>query len=285
MVSAEIPIWLSVAPHAARYDAWLCDIWGVLHNGVAAFRPAADACAAFRAQGGRVILVSNAPRPATPIAAQLAGLGITAESYDAILTSGDVARSILQAQQPVPLYLLGPERHHVLVEGLNYPMVDEARADMVLCSGLYERDPDETPQDYRPQLQRLAARRLPMLCANPDLTADSGGTIKHCAGGLAAIYAELGGAVTYAGKPHAAVYVAAREMLTRLAGREINRARILAIGDGVNTDIRGAAGAGLDALYVTSRIHLTEPFSAAAVGRLFTGHAFRPVAATAALAW
>jgi HAD superfamily hydrolase (TIGR01459 family) len=281
----SIPLWPAIAPHASRYDAWLCDIWGVLHNGAAAYRPAADACAAFRGHGGRVILVSNAPRPAAAVAAQLAGLGITAASYDAILTSGDVTRVLLGDMPPMPLYLLGPERHRMMLDGLAHAFVDEADAQMVLCSGLFERDTNETPEHYRSLLQRLAARRLRLLCANPDLTADAGGTIIHCAGGLAAIYEQLGGEVIYAGKPHAAVYIAARKMLTVSAGREIARERILAIGDGVNTDIRGAYTAGIDALYIASRVHLSESYSADAVARLFSAHAFHPAAAMSALAW
>ena len=281
----SIPLWPTIAPHATRYDAWLCDIWGVLHNGAMAFRPAAEACAAFRAQGGRVILVSNAPRPAAAIGVQLAGLGITAESYDAILTSGDVTRTLLRDRPEQRLLLIGAERHRVLIDGLAKSFVDEAAAELVLCSGLFERVAGETPEDYRPLLQRLKGRGLPLLCANPDLTADAGGTIVHCAGSLAEIYEQMGGTVIYAGKPHAAVYGAARKMLTSLAGREIASARILAIGDGVNTDIRGADSAGIDALYIASRVHLVEPLSAAALARLFAPHAFKPVAAMAALAW
>lgn len=280
-----IPLWPTIAAHATRYDAWLCDIWGVLHNGAAAFRPAAEACAAFRRQGGRVILVSNAPRPAAAIGVQLAGLGITAESYDAILTSGDVTRTLLRDLPDQRLHLIGAERHRVLIEGLGKTFVDEAAAEVVLASGLFERGADETPEDYRPLLTRLAGRGLPLLCANPDLTADAGGTIVHCAGGLAAIYEQLGGTIIYAGKPHAAVYAAARKTLAALPGREIAQDRILAIGDGVNTDIRGAHGAGIDALYIASRVHLSASFSADAVARLFAPHAFRPVAAMAALAW
>lgn len=284
-MTAPIPLWPSIAVHASRYDAWLCDIWGVLHNGAAAYRGAAEACAAFRRQGGCVILVSNAPRPAAAIAAQLVGLGITAASYDAILTSGDVTRTLLRGMPAERLHLIGAERHHVLIDGLPKAFVDEAAAEMVLCSGLFERVPGETPDDYRLLLKRLVDRRIPLLCANPDLTADAGGTIVHCAGGLAAIYEQLGGEVIYAGKPHAAVYLAARKMLAGLTGRAVTSDRILAIGDGVNTDIRGAHGAGIDALYIASRVHLYEPYSADAVGRLFAPHGFRPVAAMSALAW
>lgn len=274
-----------MSAHASRYDAWLCDIWGVLHNGERAYRAAADACAAFRRHGGRVILLSNAPRPAHAVAAQLAGMGITDASYDSILTSGDVTRTLLSRMDPVPLFLLGPERHRVLIEGLANPFVAEAEAAMVLCSGLYETGSEDLPETYRPQLQRMAERNLPMICANPDLAAQAGDIVRPGAGALAAIYEQLGGDVLYAGKPHAVVYGEARARLAALTAHEIVPARILAIGDGVNTDIRGAANAGIDALYISSPIHLSEPFSGDAVARLFAPHDFSPVAAMSALQW
>jgi HAD superfamily hydrolase (TIGR01459 family) len=278
-------IWPAISAAASRHDAWLCDIWGVLHNGVAAYPKAADACAAFRRQGGRVILVSNAPRPAAAVAAQLADMGISDASYDSILTSGDVTRALLARMDPVPLFLLGPERHRVLTDGLANPFVAEADAAMVLCSGLYEMADDDHPEMYRAQLQRLAKRNLRMICANPDLSAQAGDVIRYAAGSLAAIYEGLGGNVIYAGKPHAAVYAEARARLAKLAGREVDVSRILAIGDGINTDIRGAASAGIDALYIASPIHLDEPFSRDAVARLFAAHTFKPIAAMRALVW
>ncbi len=280
-----IDTWTRTSTTASRYDAWLCDIWGVLHNGAAAYRAAVDACTAFRRQGGYVLLLSNSPRPADAVAAQLAEMGITDASYSSILTSGDVTRTLLSRMDPVPLFLLGPERHRVLTEGLANPFVSEADAAMVLCSGLLELADDDHPELYRPLLQRLVKRNLRMICANPDLAAQSGDTIIPCAGALAAIYEACGGDVLYAGKPHAAAYVEARARLAALTGREIAPARILAIGDGVNTDIRGGTAAGLDALYIASPIHLAEPFSAAAVTRLFSAHAFKPIAAMPALVW
>jgi HAD superfamily hydrolase (TIGR01459 family) len=278
-------IWTTAADSASRYDAWLCDIWGVLHNGATAYRPAADACAAYRRQGGRVILVSNSPRPAAAVEAQLNGMGITNASYDTVLTSGDVTRMLLSRMDPVPLFLLGPARHSVLTAGLANAFVGEDEAAMVLCSGLFETAENDHPDLYRPLLERLAKRRLRMICANPDLAAQVGETIIPCAGALAAIYETLGGNVLYAGKPHAPVYAEARARLAGLTGREISAERILAIGDGVNTDIRGAASVGIDALYIASPIHLAEPFSSEGVTRLFAGHDFKPVAAMSALTW
>jgi HAD superfamily hydrolase (TIGR01459 family) len=280
-----IPIWTSIATHAPCYQVWLCDIWGVLHNGVSAYRSAVDACAMFRRQGGTVVLVSNAPRPSANVASQLAGFGITANSYDAILTSGDVTRSLLHDMPPRAVYLLGPERHSVLTDGLPHRFVDPAAADLVLCSGLIERSADETPADYQDHLQSLASRGLPMLCANPDLTAESGTTMVYCAGALAALYAQSGGVVTYAGKPHAAIYAAAHRLVAELRGQDVPRDRVLAIGDGINTDIRGAQAAGIDALYIASRVHLTAPFSDRSVAQLFAANDAQPKAAMAELAW
>lgn len=279
-------VWTTASVSAGRYDAWLCDIWGVLHNGAVAYQSAVDACAAFRRQGGRVILISNAARPAPAVATQLAAMGITDASYDAIQTSGDLTRALLQRMEPRPLFLIGPiERHRSLIEGLANPLVGEDEAQMILCSALFERDENEQPEDYRPLLQRLAERNLRMLCANPDLAAQSGDKVVPCAGALAAIYRQLGGSVIYAGKPHPEVYAEVRTRLAAMTGHTIPDNRILAIGDGVETDIRGAANAGIDALYIASPVHLHEPFSQEAVTRLLHAHGVPAVAAMPALAW
>jgi HAD superfamily hydrolase (TIGR01459 family) len=279
-----IPLWSGIAAHASNYDAWLCDIWGVLHNGTAAFPGVADACARFRREGGRVLLVSNAPRPAGAVAPQLATLGITTASYDAILTSGDVTRTLLAAAPGRPILHIGPARDLGIFEHLDQPRVAEADAAAVVCTGLFD-DTVETPDAYRALFERLLARRLPLLCANPDITVERGGQIIYCAGALAKLYAAMGGVVTYAGKPHAAIYAAARARLDALAGRALTPARILAIGDGVFTDIQGAASVGIDSLYIASPIYLKEPFSADSVGRLFQPLGFAPRAAMPRLAW
>jgi HAD superfamily hydrolase (TIGR01459 family) len=279
-----IPIWSGIAAHAARYDAWLCDIWGVLHNGVAAFPGVAEACAQYRRQGGRILLVSNAPRPAAIVAGQLEKLGITSASYDAILTSGDVTATLLGAMPRLPIYHIGPERDLGIFAGLDLPRVSEAEAHSIVCSGLFD-DTTETPETYRASFERCVARRLPMMCANPDITVERGGQIISCAGALAKLYEELGGTVTYAGKPHAEVYAAAQTKLANSAGRPIAADRLLAIGDGVYTDIKGAAAAGIDSLYIPSPIYMTEPFAADSVARLFAPLPFRPTAAMARLQW
>jgi HAD superfamily hydrolase (TIGR01459 family) len=280
------PILTSIADLAMTTDAWLCDVWGVLHDGQRALDGAAEACAAFRQKGGIVLLLSNAPRPAADVAAQLAGLGIGPNAFDAILTSGEVTRRLLDtAPWAGPVLHVGPARHAQLFEGTAAQRVAEDTARAVICTGLLEIDPNEQPDAYTAQFQRLAARGLPMLCANPDVRVESGGALVWCAGALAQSYAALGGTVVHAGKPHAAIYAAARDRLRSIATREIPDTRILAIGDGVETDLRGADREGLRAVYIASRIHMPEPLTETAATRLFTAHSVAPVAAMARLTW
>ncbi len=263
-----------LAPH---YRALLCDVWGVLHNGVVPFLDAAEALIRFRAGGGLVMLITNAPRPADSIRAQLAAIGVPAEAHDGIVTSGDVTRSVL-VEAGLPVFHLGPSRDDPLYAGLPVILTSEAGAGIVCCTGLID-DETETVDDYDLQLARLAARGLPMVCANPDLVVERGGRLIPCAGALAVRYRELGGAVTLIGKPWPAIYDAAFAMLSELAGRKLFPREVLAIGDGVETDVRGAAMAGMDALFVTSGIHAavygSEP---AALAAFLNRHDATPVA-------
>jgi HAD superfamily hydrolase (TIGR01459 family) len=281
----SIPIWSGIGAHASRYDAWLCDIWGVLHNGAAAFHGVAEACTQYRRGGGRVLLISNAPRPSSAVGPQLDKLGISRDAYDAILTSGDLTRDILSRVTSRQRILhIGPERDLGLFAGLDAALVDEADADVVVCTGLFD-DTTETPASYRAQFDRLKARNLPMICANPDITVERGGQIIYCAGALAEAYHALGGDVQWFGKPYRAAYEAAQAEVARVAGRTIEPSRLLAIGDGVYTDIKGAAAFGIDSLYVASPIYLKEPFSADSVSRLFAPLGYAPQAAMPRLAW
>jgi HAD superfamily hydrolase (TIGR01459 family) len=286
MTTTSPPILASIAAVAATTEAWLCDIWGVLHDGAAALPGAAEACAAFRRQGGRVLLVSNAPRPAADVAKQLLGFGIGPASYDGILTSGDVTRGMLDhAPWAGPVLHVGPERHAGLFAGTAASRVSEAEATAVICTGLTEIDPDEQPKAYRVLFARLVKRGLPMLCANPDVRVESGAKLVWCAGALAALYAQLGGRVVHAGKPHAAVYAQARKRLVAMAGRVIPDATLLAVGDGVETDLRGADREGFRSVYIASRIHMAEALTAENAARLFATHRVTPIAAMARLAW
>jgi HAD superfamily hydrolase (TIGR01459 family) len=237
---------------AGAYDALVCDVWGVLHNGVASFPAAVEAIRRFRSESGPVLLMTNAPRPAGPIREQLKGLGVTADSYDAIVTSGDVTRGLIGEKPGAKLFHLGSDRDLSFYAGLDVKLVPEAEAELISCTGLFD-DITETPEDYRQLLARLAARGLTMVCANPDLVVERGDQLLYCAGALAALYAELGGKAVLAGKPHAPIYEAARKMLEELGARNP-----LAVGDGLPTDIRGACDNGVPALFVTGGIHAAD---------------------------
>jgi HAD superfamily hydrolase (TIGR01459 family) len=246
------------APLARAYDVLLCDVWGVLHNGVAAFAPACQALARFRAGRGTVILITNAPRPGAEVEGILDRLGVPREAYDAIVSSGDVTRGIVAARLDERVFHLGPPRDLPIFTGLNVAFAPVEDADYVVCSGLFD-DTKETPEDYRELLAAMRARALFMVCANPDIVVERGDELVYCAGALADAYAELGGEVLYCGKPHAPIYAAAIESAAALRGGEMPPlARVLAIGDSVRTDLKGAAAFGIDAVFVISGIHAEE---------------------------
>ncbi len=227
-------------------------MWGVLHNGIAAFPAAVDAISRFRRAAGPVILITNAPRPSPSVRPQLRALGVPDESYDAIVTSGDVTRGLIAARPGVKIFHIGSPRQLPFYEGLDVAFVAEADAELVSCTGLVD-DETETPEDYRDLLQRFVSRRLPMVCANPDIVVEHGGKLIFCAGALARLYEDLGGEAILAGKPHAPIYDAARKKLAELGGK-----KLLAVGDGLPTDIRGAVDNGLPALFVTGGIHAAD---------------------------
>ena len=240
---------------AARYDALLCDVWGVIHNGVAVHRAAVEALARWREGGGAVCLLTNSPRRNRGVAEQLAQLGAPRESFDAIVTSGDVTRRlIVEAGETV--FHLGPERDRPLFEGLNVRLtaLDEAQA--IVSTGLFD-DETETPDDYRSMLGEAVARGLPFVCANPDIVVERGDRLIWCAGALARLHEELGGTVRMAGKPHAPIYDLAMERLAELRPG-LARDRVLAIGDGLPTDVKGANDNGFDLLFIAGGIHAAE---------------------------
>ncbi|MFA5949077.1 MAG: TIGR01459 family HAD-type hydrolase [Hyphomicrobium sp.] len=279
-----LPILSSIAGLASGREAWLTDIWGVMHNGVTPFLAAADACARFRAAGGLVLLLSNAPRPAPSVIAQLDRIGVPRQAWDAILTSGDAARALVSAFGPRSVFHLGPDRDLALYEDLDVRLADAATAEAISCTGLFE-DEVESPDDYADLLADFATRRLPMVCANPDLTVERGSKIIPCAGALATAYEKLGGSVTYAGKPYLPVYDQAIAKLAELKGRHIERASILAIGDGIRTDISGAAAAGIDSVFIASGVHVAGGLESDGLARLFPNPAVRPIAAMSGLVW
>lgn len=236
-----------------RYDLLLCDIWGVIHNGRAAFGPACDALAAFRATGKPVLLISNAPRPSGVIPPQLERLGVRRDAWDAIVTSGDATRAEIAARGP-NAYRIGPDKDAGLYDGLEVAFAPAERADYVICTGLRD-ELAEAPHDYRAEFERLIGLGLPMVCANPDKIVQFGDRAIYCAGTLADLYAQMGGTTVMAGKPFAPIYDLALREAGSLLGQAPDRARILAIGDGLGTDVAGAAGQGIDCLLVASGIH------------------------------
>lgn len=243
---------------ANRYDALVCDVWGVLHNGMSGYPGASDALVAARAAGCRVLLLTNAPRPSGPIHAQLASLGVAREAYDDLLTSGDATRAMLEARPERRIAHVGPDRDLVLYEGLPHRLVADGEAEIVVCTGLTD-DTTETPDDYRGRLADFAARGLPMLCANPDIVVERGTQKVWCAGAVARLYVDdYAGSVTLIGKPHAPIYAETARRIEALLGRPADPSRVLAIGDGLPTDIRGGHGQGYDVLFVTGGIHAED---------------------------
>ncbi len=285
---------------ADRYDVVLCDIWGVVHNGKAHFAKACAALTNFRSQGGTVVLVTNAPRPFPPILEQLTRLAVPDEVFDAVVTSGDVTLAFIEARGNAPLHHIGPERDLTLFDilrdrtGLTPPLVALDDAEYVVCTGLFHDD-RETPADYDPAFQKMLARKLDFISANPDLVVHVGHTELYCAGALAQRYEEMGGRVLQAGKPFAPIYERALELATGKRGAAVDRSRVLAIGDALRTDIRGAVDQGFDALFISHGIHRAElhpgaglelgAFDDQAYQRAITAAGLRPLAVMQELAW
>ncbi|WP_262296119.1 TIGR01459 family HAD-type hydrolase [Microvirga sesbaniae] len=244
-------------PLADNYDLVLCDVWGVLHNGVKAYEAASDALTRFRANGGRVVLVSNAPRPGASVGTQLDGFGVPRTAYDAIVTSGDLTRLAIAERIDRIVHHIGPPRDMPIYGGLDVRFGSIDEADYVVCSG-FDNDEEETVEDYRPQLEAMRRRQLLMVCANPDLIVERGSMILPCAGTIALAYEEMGGEVFYAGKPHSPVYDRALAVGAEIAGRSIPKEKVLAVGDAIRTDIAGAAGYGIDSLMIARGIHAEE---------------------------
>lgn len=238
-----------------RYDVLLCDIWGVIHNGRKSFPGPCAALARFRAGHGPVILISNSPRPRDSVARQLDGLGVPRESWTDIVSSGDATRALLALRAPGPALKIGPEdAHAALYEGLGLSFAGVEEAAFIACTGPND-DLVETPEDYRGLLTQAAARGLPMICANPDIVVQHGDRLIYCAGALAQLYETLGGKVEMAGKPHPAIYGLALAKAEAELGRPLSHDRVLCIGDGVATDVKGANAQGLDVLFIARGIH------------------------------
>ncbi len=252
-----------LAAVADRYDAFIVDLWGVVHNGKQPYPGVLDCFAALKRQGKHTLLLSNAPRRAHAAVSRLAELGVARDLYDDVLTSGEDTWQALRTRgQPnaAPFYrdlgrrcfLFGAARDLSLFEQIDVERVaDIAAADFILCTNLY--DYGQTPADHEATLRAAAARGQPMICANPDLVVVHGDALEYCAGAVAELYERLGGRVAYHGKPHAPIYGRARAILGGTPPR-----RVLCIGDSLRTDIAGANAARLDSLLVVGGIHLEE---------------------------
>ena len=241
---------------ADKYDAILCDVWGVLHNGQKIYDAGAHALQTFRQNGGVVVMITNAPRPREPVLRQLNRLGCPDGVFDDVVTSGDVTRNLIE-QVNGPVFHIGPERDFTLYEGLDVEFADVEHAAAAVSTGLFN-DREETPDDYVELHKTMKENGLPFICANPDIVVEFGDQLLWCAGALARDYAAIGGETKIAGKPHAPIYTLAIEKAEAKLGRSLDLKRILAIGDGMPTDMLGARDFGLDALFIAGSIHMAE---------------------------
>ena len=289
-MSPQVPRFTGQFSSIARdYDVLLCDVWGVVHNGMAATPDACEALRRFRTQGGTVVLITNAPRPGSFVQQFIDRLHVPRESYDRIVSSGDVTRALVKERGGARVGHIGPARDLPLFEDLNVEIVPLENADYVVCSGLFD-DTRETPADYDGHLAAMLKRALPMICANPDVVVERGDHLVYCAGAVADRYAASGGTVTYAGKPYRPIYEQAMAAARTARGADTAEERVLAIGDSVRTDLKGAVGFGIDCLFVTAGIHAEElgdrdnPDATALAG-IFAGAGVVPKLVMRQLAW
>lgn len=245
------------------YRTLFCDLWGCLHDGVKAFPAAVAALEGFRERGGTVVLVTNSPRPAGDVARQLDLLGAPRSCWDLIVSSGDAAQEALRAGAfGRQVYHMGPERDLVFFEDadgrpLDVTLVPLEDAEGIVCTGLFD-DRTETPEDYRATILYGKTKGMKLLCANPDIVVDVGERRIYCAGAIAKAYQEAGGRAYYFGKPHPPIYALARRKVTALLGEAPRDDEILCVGDGIATDILGAMGEGLDALFIAGGLAAEE---------------------------
>jgi HAD superfamily hydrolase (TIGR01459 family) len=281
-----LPHFSEIAPN---YDVILSDVWGVVHNGVEAFPAACDALMRARARGTAVVFITNAPRPNEAVGRMLDRLHVPRETYDAMASSGDVTRAVIKARRGQSLCHIGPERDHSVFAGLDATFETLERADYVVCTGPYD-DEVEGPEDYRDRLETMLKRNLFMVCGNPDVVVERGDKLVYCAGAIADLYQTMGGEVLYAGKPYKPIYDMALDLAKKARGRDVPASRVLAIGDSVRTDLKGARTMGVDFLFITSGIHAEEVGgrdtpNVNALANVFAAAGDRPKAVMRHLAW
>ncbi len=241
---------------ASQYDAVFCDVWGVLHNGLEAFPEAVSALQRIRSFGVAVILLTNSPRPSPSVIEQISHLGVPNTAYDKVVTSGDVTRELIKAG-PRRIYHIGTEPQLMIYAGIDVELVEEGAADIIVCTGLRDES-TETPADYTELLERFSKSDVPLICANPDIQIHRGNRLEWCAGAIARDYEAMGGTTLIAGKPHYPVYEAAQTKAEGVLGKKLEKSRILAIGDGLLTDVKGASDYGLDVLFIADGVHRAE---------------------------
>lgn len=247
---------------SAKYGLVLCDVWGVLHNGVKAYAGAIEALSTYRKNGGTVVMITNAPRPRGPVYEQLKRLGVPTNAndggiYDEVVTSGDATQALMR-QAPKKMHFIGVyEKDKNLFEGFDIELVGEDEAQAVICTGPFD-EVNDTAQDYIPVLKKFHERNLPFICANPDKVVEVGDRFIMCAGAIADEYEKMGGTTLIAGKPHAPIYEQAIKEAKQITGKTFEKSDILAIGDGMPTDIKGAQDFGIDVLYISAGIHAGE---------------------------
>lgn len=272
----------------ANVDVILSDIWGVIHDGLNGFPGPCETLETFRKQGGTVIMITNAPRPADSVQRQLRRMKISDDTYDAIVSSGDLARNYVASHLKQSVFQIGPERDNPIFRELDVSFAPLEKADYILCTGPFN-DEVETAEDYRDMLIQARDRSLTFICANPDIIVERGDRLIYCAGAIAELYRELGGDVIFYGKPHHPIYDRALELAAAKRGATTPLSRVLAIGDSVRTDLSGANATGLECLFVTRGIHSAdfagvEEIDEFAIKRLF-GDAKPPRALTRDLKW
>ena len=248
-----VPVLQHFADLARNYDVILSDVWGVVHNGVRAHPEACAALKMYRQQGGTVVLITNAPRPHEVIIKQIDEFGVPRDTYDDIVSSGDVTRAVVRSRPKQSIHHIGPPRDKTIFEGIDVTFAPLESADYVVCSGL-DDDETEDAETYRARLDIMLRRKLFMVCGNPDVVVERGDKLVYCAGAIADLYGALGGEVLYAGKPYRPIY----EQALGKAKKQPPLSRVLAIGDSVRTDLKGANAFGIDCLFLIAGIHAEE---------------------------
>ena len=250
-----------------KYTAVICDLWGCLHNGVESFPEALRALEDFKASNGKVVLVTNAPRPIANVEHQIASLGIKETHYDMLLTSGELTSNYIDkiSENQLSIFHIGGKRHHSIYKDMihekkiSIEVENIAHSDLIVCTEPFNPSKDQL-SDYDNTLKAGIDKDLTLLCANPDLVVDVGDKREMCAGSLALMYKEMGGNVIYFGKPHKNIYQEVYSFLNKVCDSKVKS--ILCIGDGLTTDIRGANNEKLDSLLVVGGLlkkkHLIE---------------------------